>query len=89
MLDLFRAEGVHALYHVYPGGHQWLVWIPRLNRMLDLASSDMAHPLSAGTPPQRLAPAATVAPAAPTVPAGGRLLTVHLFSPAFIAEPTT
>ncbi len=82
MLDLFRAEGVHALYHVYPGGHDWSVWIPRLNRMLDLASSDMAHPLSAGTPPQRLAPAATVAPAAPTVPAGGRLLTVHFFSPA-------
>ena len=31
-------------YAFYPGGHDWSVWYPRLNQMLDLASQDVAHP---------------------------------------------
>ena len=33
---------------LYPGGHDWSVWYPRLNQMLDLASSDFARRLIAG-----------------------------------------
>ena len=47
MVDLLRAEGVQTQYRPYPGGHDWGVWIPHLNQMLDLASYDMTHPLSA------------------------------------------
>ncbi|HET9718877.1 MAG TPA: serine hydrolase [Solirubrobacteraceae bacterium] len=46
--------GAHVRYRLYPGGHDWSVWYPRLNGLLDAASRDFAHP------PSRIA---TVAPA--------------------------
>ena len=46
MVRLLRLYGAHVYYRVYPGGHGWSVWIPHLNRMLDLAFYDMTHPLA-------------------------------------------
>ena len=39
--------GRSATYAVYPGGHDWDVWYPRLNQMLILASHDFSTPLPA------------------------------------------
>jgi hypothetical protein len=36
---------VPVAYRFYPGGHDWSVWYPRLNQMLDLASWDIGHPV--------------------------------------------
>ena len=86
MVDLLRAEGVQTQYHAYPGGHDWAVWIPHLNQMLDQASYDTAHPLSASVAHplsarqasrQRLAAHASLTPSR----AGG-LRTVHFYSAA-------
>ncbi len=43
MVDLLRHYGAHVQYRAYRGGHDWSVWIPHLNQMLDLASYDMTH----------------------------------------------
>ena len=78
MVRLLRLEGARVQYHVYPGGHDWGVWIPHLNEMLDIASYDMTHPL--------FAQAASARPrvrAAPVERAkSGRLVSVRFFSPA-------
>ena len=42
-----QAAGAEVQYRFYPGGHDWSVWYPRLNQMLDLASQDAAHPPAA------------------------------------------
>ena len=34
------AGGAQVQDRFYPGGHDWSVWYPRLNQMLDLASQD-------------------------------------------------
>ena len=45
MTSALRAYGAQVQYRIYPGGHDWSVWYPRLNQMLDLASQDTAHPV--------------------------------------------
>jgi len=47
MAGALRAAGADVQYRFYPGGHDWSVWYPRLNQMLDLASQDVAHPPAA------------------------------------------
>jgi enterochelin esterase-like enzyme len=44
MAGALRAHGVRVDYGFYPGGHDWSVWYPRLNQMLNLASWDIGHP---------------------------------------------
>jgi CubicO group peptidase (beta-lactamase class C family)/enterochelin esterase-like enzyme len=44
MARALLAAGARVQYRFYPGGHDWSVWYPRLNQMLDLASRDIAHP---------------------------------------------
>ena len=39
--------GADATYAIYPGGHAWDVWYPRLYQMLILASNDFSKPLPA------------------------------------------
>lgn len=53
MARALRARGVPVAYRFYPGGHDWSVWYPRLNEMLDLASGDTRHPPHRA-PPRRL-----------------------------------
>jgi enterochelin esterase-like enzyme len=45
MVSALRAAGAQVQARTYPGGHDWSVWYPRLNQMLDLASRDAADPL--------------------------------------------
>src|SRR6185312_1322484 len=45
MARALRRAGASAAYAIYPGGHDWQVWYPRLNQMLMLASHDFATPL--------------------------------------------
>ena len=47
MARALQAAGADVQYRFYPGGHDWSVWYPRLNQMLDLASQDVAHPPAA------------------------------------------
>ena len=37
------AAGAQVQYRFDPGGHDWSVWYPRLNQMLELASRDISH----------------------------------------------
>lgn len=72
MARALNAAGVHATYAVYPGGHDWDVWYPRLNSMLILASRDFSTPLPAPRrePRHRNRRAAVVAaPSQPATPA--------------------
>ena len=48
MVNSLSARGAPVQARLYPGGHDWSVWYPRLNQMLDLASSDFARPVIAG-----------------------------------------
>jgi D-alanyl-D-alanine carboxypeptidase len=49
--------GAQVRDRFYPGGHDWSVWYPRLNQMLDLASYDVLHPPSfQGRPALQSAP---------------------------------
>lgn len=54
MAHTLSARGVRVAYHFYPGGHDWSVWYPRLNQMLDLASWDIGHPPLAHRAPRRV-----------------------------------
>ncbi|HET7047482.1 MAG TPA: alpha/beta hydrolase-fold protein [Solirubrobacteraceae bacterium] len=47
MARALNRAGARATYAVYPGGHDWDVWYPRLNQMLILASRDFSKPLPA------------------------------------------
>ncbi len=38
-----RANGASVQYAIFPGGHDWSVWYPRLNQMLILASGAFTH----------------------------------------------
>jgi enterochelin esterase-like enzyme len=40
-----RTAGAHVRDAIYPGGHDWGEWYPRLNQLLVLASHDVSHPL--------------------------------------------
>jgi D-alanyl-D-alanine carboxypeptidase len=51
MARTLLAAGAHVQYRFYPGGHDWSVWYPRLNQMLDLASSDTVHAPTRVAPP--------------------------------------
>ncbi|HET9719837.1 MAG TPA: alpha/beta hydrolase-fold protein [Solirubrobacteraceae bacterium] len=65
MVHALQSQGVAVRYRFYPGGHDWSVWYPRLNAMLDLASWDVQHPFH---PARRAgAPGAGPAPAAPAL----------------------
>jgi enterochelin esterase-like enzyme/drug/metabolite transporter (DMT)-like permease len=64
MIRALRAGGAQVDYNIYPGGHDWSVWYPRLNQMLDLASQDAAHPLLRATAPPFLGYTAAPPPAA-------------------------
>lgn len=59
MAEALRAEGADAQFAIYPGGHSWDLWSPRLDQMLILAGYDFAHPLAsphgAGHHPRRRA----------------------------------
>lgn len=44
MARALLGAGARVQYRFYPGGHDWSVWYPRLNQMLDLASRDITHP---------------------------------------------
>jgi enterochelin esterase-like enzyme len=48
MVNSLSARGAQVQARLYPGGHDWSVWYPRLNQMLDLASSDFARPVIVG-----------------------------------------
>ena len=50
MARALQAAGAEVRYRFYPGGHDWSVWYPRLNQMLDLASKDVADPPAAASP---------------------------------------
>ena len=54
MARALRARGARVTVRFYPGGHDWSVWYPRLNQMLDLASWDIGHPLRRPVRPRRL-----------------------------------
>jgi D-alanyl-D-alanine carboxypeptidase len=45
------AAGARVQDRFYPGGHDWSVWYPRLNQLLDLAYRDVAHPPSSPASP--------------------------------------
>jgi enterochelin esterase-like enzyme len=44
MVHVLRADGAAVRYAIYPGGHDWSVWYPRLNGLLILASRSMGRP---------------------------------------------
>jgi enterochelin esterase-like enzyme len=46
MAAALRVEGADAQYAIYPGGHSWDLWSPRLDQMLILAGYDFEHPLA-------------------------------------------
>ena len=46
MVRALLAAGARVQYRFYPGGHDWSVWYPRLNQMLDLASREVGQPPS-------------------------------------------
>jgi enterochelin esterase-like enzyme len=46
MAAALRAEGADAQYAIYPGGHSWDLWSPRVDQMLILAGYDFEHPLA-------------------------------------------
>jgi enterochelin esterase-like enzyme len=53
MAKALKANHASVSYAIYPGGHDWSVWYPRLNQMLILASHDVsqqprARPAAAG-----------------------------------------
>lgn len=45
MAAALSAEGADAHYAIYPGGHSWDLWSPRLDQMLIRAGYDVTHPL--------------------------------------------
>jgi enterochelin esterase-like enzyme len=51
MVRALRASGASVHYAVYPGGHDWSVWYPRLNGLLVLASRDMGKRGGGRRPP--------------------------------------
>jgi enterochelin esterase-like enzyme len=66
MVRALRARGVRVAYRFDPGGHDWSVWYPRLDQMLDLASWDIGHPpVRLGRAPRRAGLGLIAAIAAP------------------------
>ncbi|MBV9416888.1 MAG: esterase family protein, partial [Solirubrobacterales bacterium] len=61
MVTALRARGAQVQARTYPGGHDWSVWYPRLNQMLDLASQDAIQPLQVDRGPPGYGPAAPAA----------------------------
>jgi len=68
MAQALLAAGAQVQSRFYPGGHDWSVWYPRLNQMLDLASREVARPprSAPAAPPRRVA-----------LPRPARLLPAH------------
>jgi enterochelin esterase-like enzyme len=50
MAAALRAEGADAQYAIYPGGHSWDLWSPRVDQMLIRAGYDFGHPLASRRP---------------------------------------
>lgn len=69
MARALAADGARVQYRLYPGGHDWSVWYPRLNQMLELASRDVSHAPRHGAPvalvPVARSPAGQLAPHRP------------------------
>ena len=80
MVNSLRAYGAQVQAKLYPGGHDWSVWYPRLNQMLDLASLDFTRRIIPGDS----GPASGRARPAP----GGPLLSA-VRSPAAAMAPST
>ena len=77
MAARLRAAGARVSAAVYPGGHDWGVWYPRLNRMLALASQDLGRPPARGpgwSPAPPPSPVLTPPPAARPAPHRASLL---------------
>ena len=68
IVNSLSALGAQVQARLYPGGHDWSVWYPRLNQMLDLASSDFARPVIVGRnlPVGRASQAGPAVTSAPT-----------------------
>lgn len=87
MVDALRARGAQVRSLLYPGGHDWAVWYPRLNQMLNLASWEAGHPprpaaLATWHVPERLgwvapAPATAGSPAPRLTPRPGVFVHAH------------
>jgi enterochelin esterase-like enzyme len=67
IVNSLSARGAQVQARLYPGGHDWSVWYPRLNQMLDLASSDFARPVIVG-PSLPVGRASQVGPAVTSAP---------------------
>ncbi len=65
MAIALRTAGAQVAYRFYPGGHDWSVWYPHLNQMLDLASLWVRHPPTAAAAVGRIGTTTPAAPAAP------------------------
>jgi enterochelin esterase-like enzyme len=67
MARALQSAGAEVQYRFYPGGHDWSVWYPRLNQMLDLASRDVVHPpaVLAAVALRHAAPRASARPVLP------------------------
>ena len=71
MVARLRAAGARVGDTIYPGGHDWGVWYPRLNQMLVLASHDLGRLPTLGRGPRPLGPARLVrARTSPSAAAG-------------------
>lgn len=55
MAAALKAEGAHVRDAVYPGGHSWKLWAPRVDRMLIMASHDFAPAPAGGSSRRSLA----------------------------------
>ncbi|MGI8715947.1 MAG: alpha/beta hydrolase-fold protein [Solirubrobacteraceae bacterium] len=85
MVRALIARGVHVRYRVYPGGHDWSVWYPRLNQMLELASWSARHPPARPFAAHRIHGTALALPGNPLVMPRRR--TSRIFFPAPVTRP--
>jgi enterochelin esterase-like enzyme len=51
MAAALRDVGADVQYAIYPGGHSWNLWSPRIDQMLIMASRDFARPSPRCAPP--------------------------------------
>ncbi len=71
MAQALRRAGAQVQQQTFPGGHDWSVWYPRLNQVLDLAWGEIRRPAV------RVISAAPVPVAAATSPSPHRLRHTH------------
>src|SRR5579875_940159 len=51
-----RRAGAVASYNLFPGGHDWQVWYAQVDRMMEMASQMVSHPLPVRGPLMPAAP---------------------------------